>query len=515
MKFVVIIGIVVVGGIGIWMIAPGKEIVEQVIVSPEPTAVETVNFNTGGESLSTTAFGQVVSVTRVDVFPEIQGVISGLSRSLGSRVQSGQTVVTLESATQREQLRAAQASLESATAQYQQVVDEADESDVATLRSNLSSTESSLQSTIQNSLTTLDSLYTTLESTVKGSFDGEFFTNVHTDFPDITLDLDNNEELELEIGQERREIEETFEGGRGYSNVDSAIALFRERARLSLDLTDSVRVLVNQQEVRGNVSENTKEGWLSTLAQTEDAIETLLVQNTTLAASLNQARSSVESAQENLADLLAGANADEIAVAQAAVDSAQSAVDQARLALSKTAITAPVPGNIASMDLRVGQLVGPQTVLFTIANESTLRIDSKVSPDIARSLSVGDRVVVDDLYQGRISVISPSVDEVSGQVDIQVLLQEQSASLVSGTGVNLTISLDQPSSNLQLPISAVFVRDGTAYVYVVQDGVSVPQPIESGDLFGEYVIVTAGINSRDQVITNARQVKDGEQVTIE
>lgn len=473
-----------------------------------PTQVEVVDFGAGSTAESITIFGQVVSVTEVDVYPQMQGVVQSVRKTLGARVAAGETVVVLDGASQSQELARAQAGLVSAQASLQKLQNGATATEIA----NLSLAVETAEANLLQAETALDTYVNTLRSTVAGSLqntlDPSFFHNgternadlriiadpIENKYPINALRIELQGDLEsLDTPQQGRELLLVYE-----QLVDALIDHIDDLDDGQMNPDNQDQYLTTLRTLSGNI-----DTWQNTLSSNRTAV--------------TNAQTQVRTAENNLENAQNGADAQDLAQAQAQVAQAQAQVRAAEIAAGKTVVRAPVVGNISSLDVRVGMLVGPNTPLFTIANEQTLRIDSKVSPEAAKRISVGDRVLVDGVYEGRISVVSPSVDAATGQVDIQVLLQSGSSEIVSGTGVRLELypSVDASGTNaLLVPISAIFVRDGQAYVYVVVDGRAEARMVETNDLFGESIEIQGGISTGDVVIRNARSVDDRELVEV-
>lgn len=472
-----------------------------------PTSVEVVDFSSGTSIESITVFGQVVSVTEVDVYPEMQGVVQSVRQSLGNRVATGETVVVLDNSSQSQELARAQAGLASAQANLQKLKNGATATEIA----NLTLALETAQVNLEQAETSLDSYLNTVRDGVAGSLqdtlDPSFFHNGTKRTADLRILADPITD-KYPLNDMRIALQNDLSS---VESADDARDLLADYEELVDDLMNHVSSLKD-----GQMSPSNKDAYLATLRGIANTIDTWQTTLASRRAAVSNARVSLETARNNLADAQDGADAQDLISAQAQVNQAQAQVRSAEIALGKTVVRAPVVGNISALDARVGMLVGPSTALFTIANEETLRIDSKLSPSAARRVSVGDRVLVDGTYNGRVSVVSPSVDAATGQVDIQVLLQSGQGEVVSGTGVRLEIFPDVPASSartLTVPISAIFVRDEQSYVYVIRDGRAVPVAVETNSLFGESIEIQSGISSSDQVITNARSVDDDELVT--
>jgi HlyD family secretion protein len=72
----------------------------------------------------------------------------------------------------------------------------------------------------------------------------------------------------------------------------------------------------------------------------------------------------------------AGARAEDIAAAQAGVDSAKATLDQARTALDQMDLRAPFAGVVAFLDARVGEQLAPNAIAVRLADPSVWEVDT-------------------------------------------------------------------------------------------------------------------------------------------
>ncbi len=465
------------------------------------------------------AYGQVVSVTGIDVVPEINGVVSRVNKTLGSVVRPGDVIVSLQNNSQAQQVAQAQASLAQAQAQLAKVSKDADASTIAQAESALVASENALAQTEQNTLNSLDSLYSNLKNLVTTGLDSRFFSNVNTNFPDVKFEIEvNSDEIALE--QMRAQVETNFDLDRSYNDVNNAVDQFNERISDVGQLAQQTLIEINKLKPGASLSENTLDSYKADIALVQDQLASFTSQTKTLETSLADRRQAVVSAELQVQDVRDGADDEDILSAQASVAQAQASLLSAQIAFGKTQITAPVFGTISNTDVKVGQLVGPSAPVFSIANENALRIDTSVTAAEARKLQVGDTVLVDNEYDATLSVISSSVEEGTGRVKVQILLQDQDVTLVSGSGVGLVFTLDNSldsvdaNDDISIPIESVFVRGGKSYVYVLQDNKAVPQEIVTNSLFGDNIKVQSGLSASDVIILSARGVKDNETVEV-
>ncbi len=134
-------------------------------------------------------------------------------------------------------------------------------------------------------------------------------------------------------------------------------------------------------------------------------------------------------AQSRLDMLLAGATAEEIAVAQAGVSKAEAALDEALLALERVEVRAPFAGTIGMVDVREGELVVADQPLVTLGDLDTLRVETTdldeidvVKVDVGQQVDVSFDALPEQVFVGEITRISPMAASGSGGVNYTVVI---------------------------------------------------------------------------------------------
>jgi HlyD family secretion protein len=119
----------------------------------------------------------------------------------------------------------------------------------------------------------------------------------------------------------------------------------------------------------------------------------------------------------------------EIAQARARLEQAQLAVTQIEQQISDTQIRAPFGGTLVSVDVQVGEFVGPGQALVVLADLNTLRAETTdLGERDVDQVKVGQQatVHVDGLnaeINGRVVDISPGATMVGGDVVYQVIIE--------------------------------------------------------------------------------------------
>jgi HlyD family secretion protein len=224
--------------------------------------------------------------------------------------------------------------------------------------------------------------------------------------------------------------------------------------------------------------------------------------------SLKQAEESVKSAKR-LRDLQIQSATGQLTTAQGQLSIAQS--------YSKnTQIVAPYSGIITSKLSDVGALVSPGMPVLTLAKSENKELTISVSSIISRELNVDDDVriiseFIDQEIGGKISSISPLVDQVSRKAQIKIIIDNSELHL--GDFVSVFFILNETSDVVKIPLSAIVREYHDNSVFVYKNGVANKQIIEIGKIDNEFVEILSGISQGDELIIEGQfYLQDGDDV---
>ena len=153
----------------------------------------------------------------------------------------------------------------------------------------------------------------------------------------------------------------------------------------------------------------------SVQAQLEQPI-TLESQVNAAEAGYRESEAAVGIARAALDDLKAGARAEDIAVAQAAVKQAQAGVDALRVQRDKMILVAPLGGMITERTVQVGETLAPGASVMKIADLDEITLTLYVAEDQIGKVTLGQIVDVsvdsfpDKTYQGTVSHIATEAE---------------------------------------------------------------------------------------------------------
>ncbi|MBN8999428.1 MAG: efflux RND transporter periplasmic adaptor subunit [Rhizobiales bacterium] len=218
-----------------------------------------------------------------------------------------------------------------------------------------------------------------------------------------------------------------------------------------------------------------KQGQL--LVQIDDAVDR---------AGLLAAKTSVAVAQDALAraqqllDRKVGTIAS-LQDAQNNLDKAKGQLAQIEATVDQKAIKAPFDGTIGIPKVDVGQYVQPGTLIATLQDLETMKVNFTVPEQQLSSLSIGQSAKFglneNNLnFTGQISGIDPKIDPSSRLVNVQALVGNSDGSLRPGQFIHVRVQLPEENNILAVPQTAVTISLYGTYVYVVENAPPAPAP---------------------------------------
>jgi RND family efflux transporter MFP subunit len=210
----------------------------------------------------------------------------------------------------------------------------------------------------------------------------------------------------------------------------------------------------------------------------------------------------------------------------AAVDQAKANVHQAQLALQDADLTAPFSGYILARNIELGNLAGPGTQAFTIADISSVKIGFGVPDYAVRPLRLGQQFSIhlqDDTkeYNGRVTSIAASADEKNRVFTVEVTVPNPKASLKPGMIASLSLTGVHKSPVPEVPLNAIVADPASSGHYAVfvakdQGGTWVAhlRQVALGETHDSDVAVE-GVNAGEKVVVvGAAGLKDGESIQV-
>lgn len=204
--------------------------------------------------------------------------------------------------------------------------------------------------------------------------------------------------------------------------------------------------------------------------------------------------------------------------------------DQATQSLNDCSLRAPLDGYVLRRAVEVGTLVAPGAPGFSVGDLRAVKVVFGV-PDVlvgtmkpGAPQNVAAEAVPGPPQRGRITRVAPSADPTSRVFEVEVTIPNPDSRLKPGmiASLEVTGAAAQTGAAVLVPLNAVVRPPGDANgyaVYVVEDGqgrqLARFRRVELGDVSGNFIRVTAGLQGGERVIVRgATLAVDSQTVRI-
>lgn len=461
--------------------------------------------------------GKVTSRSNATVLAQSPGQIVSLRKSIGDRVSAGEVIATLENSSQYAAVQQAQGAYDSAQAALSKVSGSVAENS----NLSLSLASQSAQNTLASLQSSMQSMYATLDDAIHTKADN-LFSNPRSTNPVFTPSISNSQLVvslqndRLIMGRKVSDAQLLFAGMTSDNAIENAADMLEIANHISSFLNSMIEA-VNLALPNPTLTATTISTYQTTLATGRSAVVSAI-------SSLTAAKGAYESALTSTqiaANTASTASGTDIAAAEANAKTALGGLNAAKASLEKTIVRSPIAGTIVSLPIHEGDFVSSFAQVAQISNPDALEVQSYVTAEDARSLSVGGKSVIGDGVEGVITSIAPAIDPTTGKILVKIGIRGDTGALVAGSTESVTLArtsaITKPREGVQAPISipiiaAKITPDGPVVFTVDESSRLVAHPITFGAIAGDTVRVLTGVTPDMQIVTDARGLQEGEVV---
>ncbi len=476
--------------------------------------IEVSDLKLNGAQISVN--GQVESVNQAILSSEAGGVVQGINVSIGQNIYKGQLLASFDTADLEISLSEAEAGLVFQKARLTEIKSGRLDGEIRKLESAVEIAEISLEKTIKETKEAIERTRKNLINNDLRAYLANETIRLDNDYnmepPKISGTYNGEKKGEYRITLYRSKTQSgysfRYQGpeGEGFGSVNTGVPQSLGK--------NGLYIVFPENFVRGYNIE-----WIIPIPN-ERGIGYLSAKDAYKSAKDNQ-ELSIRKAEENLKqrkeDLelaLSGSRQEQINAQEAQVIQSSARVEAVRSQINKRQIRAPFIGTISKVFARIGENVVPGQQIFSLANDQILKINAQASPDQARMISVGDFVLVDRKYNGAVQAISRALDSQTGQIEVQITVEDLENDLFVGEYVVSDIFINKDSHSILSPLSAIDVSSVGSAVFIVKEGRAKRVPVSLGNIEGNMINITDGLENIDSVIKNASLVRNGQLVEV-
>lgn len=457
----------------------------------EKTPPETELLSFGDIKQTVLATGQVTSKTDLALSLPTSGILSTIKKDVGALVKKGDIIAMLDN-------RKVYADLQSARADYQEVLDGASNEEIIVAETAYQSALNDLAQAknVQDALVA-SALSALLNNDLEAYPEQE---NIEGDLPTISGSY-----LGTTMGEYRVKIEpptssqDTFsyrglEEGEGDLNTVTPETLGTKGLYIIFpdDYStnkDRFTVLIP------NTRSSSYQTYLNAYEEAKKNRDSII----------SAKEAVVKEKEASLTLTKASARPFEILSAEAKLSSAQALYDD-------TILRAPADGTIVSVDKKIGELVETLEPVVVLQDISNLYIEADINETNISKLALGQDVAIvldafpDQTYHASISHIDPSATIVDGIVNYTVKATiTDIPEIKPGMTANITILISEKKNVLSIPKRSIISVGGVSYVdRIINPKRSKTERVqittgETGD--GDMVEVVSGLLAGDMILS--------------
>jgi len=195
-------------------------------------------------------------------------------------------------------------------------------------------------------------------------------------------------------------------------------------------------------------------------------------------------------------------------------------VVQASELRDRRVLRAPFAGIILERPVDPGQAVGPESVIYRLADLSSPEVSVEVDEVYAAEIRPGMEATVTMPGQfgplaARVLHVEPRVDPASGARAVRLGLIGAAIDAASGLTVTVNLLIERRQSAISIPRTAVLPSGSLSKVRMIgRDNLVFERLVSFIDWPAESVIVTSGLKPGDRILTEPNAAQPGEKVRV-
>ena len=203
---------------------------------------------------------------------------------------------------------------------------------------------------------------------------------------------------------------------------------------------------------------------------------------------------------------------------EATMKANEARVAAAKSKLADTYIRAPFAGRVGLRRVSLGALINPGTVITTLDDTSTIKVDFSV-PDInVAELREGQTMLATTTaypgrkFQGRVTSVDTRIDATTRAVSVRALVPNRDGALKPGMFLTVELAKEQRKA-LVVPEEALVPEQARQFVYVMTGGKVAKREVRLGRRQPGSVEVSGAVAEGDRVVIEGTlKLRDGAAV---
>ncbi len=502
----------------------GNDNIETETKSIPSVRISTVETLTNNES-PIILTGEVKNVSQSELRAEKSGKVTNVYVAPGQYITVGSILAEIDNAGERANVLSAQGSLEMAKANLEKTKNGARDEDKMSATVQAENGIITLQSAQENARSVYSSAYSTVQNAILSQADN-YFSNPYTVDPSFrvkTANYDEKQNLEKKrvfitsiLNNWKKNTEKYIQS----TDLNSLLTKAENDLSYIKTFLNEISFFISKQELTNDFTASSKNAQESALLATLLSIDGARTSVTGARTALANAGSTQTITSLNENKILAGARLEDIKVAEARVLQAEGALKSAYAMLERSIIRSPISGIVSTLNISKGDYVSMQKSVAVVVGDNDLEIETFVTENTLKQISIGDKAIIENKYKGIVSTIAPGLDPISKKARVTISVPK-TPNIINGSYVEIKIiknkedNVDKTSKGgYTIPITAIKVTpSGLAVFTISSDGKLKLHTIQEGPIIGKNMFVKKGLTPNLQIVVDARGLAENEKVT--
>ncbi|GMA63473.1 efflux RND transporter periplasmic adaptor subunit [Alicyclobacillus fastidiosus] len=184
-------------------------------------------------------------------------------------------------------------------------------------------------------------------------------------------------------------------------------------------------------------------------------------------------------------------------------------------------VVSPISGVVQSVGAQVGQQVGPQTTLITIASTSPIMTTVNVPESDIGKVHAGAAMNIqvpslNQTFSGKVLDVHPELNQTTNQYPVDITIDGSHSQLLPGLQVEAQLANSATKKVILVPADAVLsMQSGAEEVFVEQKGVVHSRIVQVGAMSSTQYQITSGLEVGDKIVVQGQNLlSDGDKVKV-
>ncbi len=203
---------------------------------------------------------------------------------------------------------------------------------------------------------------------------------------------------------------------------------------------------------------------------------------------------------------------------EATMKANEARVQAAKARLDDTYIRAPFTGRVGLRRVSLGTLISPGTVITTLDDTSSIKVDFSVPESYVSQLRDGQGVSTRTNawpgrnFNGKVVSVDSRVDPATRSVTVRAMVPNRDAALKPGMFLTVSVTQDHRPA-LVIPEEALVPEQARQFVYVVTGAKVAKREVTLGRREPGFVEIASGVTAGDAVVIEGTlKLRDGSPV---